>query len=94
MDPRPSDSKRINANVKAPPAPGTPAAALGAPPPRTNRTRRVPHPVLTGHAASLSQVTKVAVAPDQRSIVSVGDEGAVLIWNIPERFQQPPQEDA
>ena len=27
MDPRPSDSKRINANVKAPPAPGTPAAA-------------------------------------------------------------------
>jgi hypothetical protein len=36
----------------------------------------------------------VAVAPDQRSIVSVGDEGAVLIWNIPERFQQPPQEDA
>ena len=26
------------------------------PSPRTNRTRRVPHPVLIGHAASLSQV--------------------------------------
>jgi len=24
------------------------------PPPRTNRTRRVPHPVLSGHAASLT----------------------------------------
>jgi hypothetical protein len=27
------------------------------PPPRTKWTRRVPHPVLIGHAASLSQVT-------------------------------------
>ena len=27
------------------------------PSPRTNRTRRVPHPVPIGHAASLSQVT-------------------------------------
>ena len=26
------------------------------PPPRTKWTRRVPHPVLIGHAASLSQV--------------------------------------
>ena len=26
------------------------------PSPRTNRTRRVPHPVLIGHAASLTQV--------------------------------------
>ena len=35
-------------------------AYSGAPPPppsRTNRTRRVPHPVLIGHAASLSQVS-------------------------------------
>ena len=29
------------------------------PPPRTNRTRRVPHPVLIGHAASLSQALVV-----------------------------------
>jgi len=29
---------------------------------RTNRTRRVPHPVLIGHAASLSQVLEVAAA--------------------------------
>ena len=28
------------------------------PSPRTNRTRRVPHPVLIGHAASLSQALK------------------------------------
>ena len=28
------------------------------PPPRTKWTRRVPHPVLIGHAASLSQVCK------------------------------------
>ena len=38
-------------------------SAGGCPPPppplfRTNRTRRVPHPVLIGHAASLSQVVK------------------------------------
>ena len=32
------------------------------PPPRTNRTRRVPHPVLIGHAASLSQVRPAGVA--------------------------------
>jgi len=32
------------------------------PPPRTNRTRRVPHPVLIGHAASLSQETAGACA--------------------------------
>jgi len=28
------------------------------PSPRTDRTRRVPHPVLIGHAASLSQVSR------------------------------------
>ena len=32
------------------------------PPPRTNRTRRVPHPVLIGHAASLSQEEALAAA--------------------------------
>ena len=37
-----------------------PAVVPPPPPPlfRTNRTRRVPHPVLIGHAASLSQVVK------------------------------------
>jgi hypothetical protein len=37
------------------------ARGFAPPPPplfRTNRTRRVPHPVLIGHAASLSQVVK------------------------------------
>jgi len=34
---------------------GAPAQAPPPPPPRTKWTRRVPHPVLTGHAASLSQ---------------------------------------
>ena len=33
-------------HLQAPPPPP--------PPPRTNRTRRVPHPVLIGHAASLT----------------------------------------
>ena len=33
------------------------AGDFSAPPPRTKWTRRVPHPVLIGHAASLSQVT-------------------------------------
>jgi len=36
-----------------------------------------------GHSGT---VTKVAVSPDQRNVVSVGDEGAILIWNIPDRF--------
>ena len=34
---------------------------------RTNRTRRVPHPVLIGHAASLSQVPRVRVVPPRRA---------------------------
>ena len=48
------------------------------PSPRTNRTRRVPHPVLIGHAASLSQVrlslsllVTVAVAFFSLSIIYV-----------------------
>ena len=37
-------------------APGTPPPPPPTPPPsRTNRTRRVPHPVLIGHAASLGR---------------------------------------
>jgi hypothetical protein len=34
------------------------------PSPRTNRTRRVPHPVLIGHAASLSQAREEALRGD------------------------------
>jgi hypothetical protein len=49
-------------------APGTPAAALGAPPPRTNRTRRVPHPVLIGHAASFT--------PPAEGDAAAGEAGA------------------
>jgi len=37
------------------------AAARPPPPPRTNRTRRIPHPVLIGHAASLSQARAARV---------------------------------
>mmetsp|Transcript_42589 Transcript_42589/g.99981 ORF Transcript_42589/g.99981 Transcript_42589/m.99981 type:complete len:612 (+) Transcript_42589:132-1967(+) len=37
-----------------------------------------------GHSGA---ITKVVVSPDQRNIVSVGDEGAILIWNIPERLR-------
>jgi hypothetical protein len=40
---------------------GGPLARRGHQVPRTKWTRRVPHPVLIGHAASLSQVTKFLV---------------------------------
>jgi hypothetical protein len=40
--------RRSAGGGRAPPAPARPRA------PRTNRTRRVPHPVLIGHAASLA----------------------------------------
>ena len=36
-----------------------------------------------GHSGT---VTKVAVSPDQRTVLSVGDEGAILIWNVPDKF--------
>jgi hypothetical protein len=45
------------------PAPRTSAAP---PPPRTNRTRRVPHPVLIGHAASRTPATGARGAPGSR----------------------------
>ena len=53
------------------------------PSPRTNRTRRVPHPVLIGHAAFLSQVCPLSPAANARGgaggadgapLVQVGDE--------------------
>jgi WD40 repeat protein len=37
-----------------------------------------------GHSAS---ITKVVFSPDQRNLVSVGAEGAILIWTVPEEVQ-------
>ena len=56
-------------------APPAPAAAIAAarepppppPPPRTKWTRRVPHPVLIGHAASLTPPAAAAAATRDRA---------------------------
>jgi hypothetical protein len=49
------------------------------PSPRTNRTRRVPHPVLIGHAASLSQVANAtAAAAEERDFAAAQDALAKL----------------
>jgi WD40 repeat protein len=37
-----------------------------------------------GHSAP---VNAAAISPDQRTIVSVGDEGAIFIWEIPSEVQ-------
>lgn len=37
-----------------------------------------------GHSGMISSV---AIAPDQKSIVSVGSEGAIFIWNFPEESE-------
>jgi WD40 repeat protein len=37
-----------------------------------------------GHSG---MITGVAIAPDQKSIVSVGSEGAIFIWNFPEETE-------
>jgi hypothetical protein len=61
------------APVTSAPAPGALAATRGgaalAPPPlpRTNRTRRVPHPVLIGHAASLTPYESDTPRPSPRT---------------------------
>mmetsp|Transcript_27035 Transcript_27035/g.71192 ORF Transcript_27035/g.71192 Transcript_27035/m.71192 type:complete len:300 (-) Transcript_27035:10-909(-) len=36
-----------------------------------------------GHSG---EVCKVAVSPDQRTMVSVGEEGAILLWNMPAAY--------
>ena len=51
---------RVLFGSEAPPPPPPPPPLVlsghtASPHPRTNRTRRVPHPVLIGHAASLSE---------------------------------------
>jgi hypothetical protein len=45
---------KTKAFVRSPPARQPGAARRPPPPPRTKWTRRVPHPVLIGHAASLT----------------------------------------
>jgi len=34
-----------------------------------------------GHSGS---ITKIAFSPDQRNLVTVGAEGAIFMWNVPE----------
>jgi WD40 repeat protein len=33
-----------------------------------------------GHSGT---ITKAAISPDSRTIVSVGEEGAILLWTMP-----------
>jgi hypothetical protein len=54
--------RKVRGTALAPPAPLSSSSDTPRPSPRTNRTRRVPHPVLIGHAASLSQVRRTALA--------------------------------
>lgn len=39
-----------------------------------------------GHAG---HIRKIAVSPDKKFIITVGSEGAILFWNIPEELSQP-----
>ena len=74
-----SPPKLVPSTVTAPPAAGSvegrvattcvPTQSMTPPPPpplRTNRTRRVPHPVLIGHAASLTPCLRPALRPALR----------------------------
>lgn len=38
----------------------------------------------TGHSGA---ITKIAIAPNQKFIVSVGTEGAIFMWHTPEAVQ-------
>ena len=57
------------------------AAVPPPPPPRPKWTRRVPHPVLTGHVSSLGQVR---AACERRFTEAVGG-GALARWQAPPR---------
>jgi hypothetical protein len=52
------------------------------PPLRTNRTRRVPHPVLIGHAASLSQAEEFT-AEVERRLSLLSDENQAPLPSLP-----------
>lgn len=39
----------------------------------------------TGHGHS-GNITRVEISPDQRTIVSVGSEGAIFLWHMPEKI--------
>jgi WD40 repeat protein len=34
-----------------------------------------------GHSGG---ITRIAISPDQKTIISVGSEGAIFMWNMPE----------
>mmetsp|Transcript_3992 Transcript_3992/g.3411 ORF Transcript_3992/g.3411 Transcript_3992/m.3411 type:complete len:85 (+) Transcript_3992:1613-1867(+) len=33
-------------------------------------------------------ITKMIFAPDQKTLVSVGEEGAIFVWNVPEEVRE------
>jgi hypothetical protein len=74
-----SGSRRARAWCSPTGAANTRASAgcgrAGCPPPRTKWTRRVPHPVLIGHAASLSQV-------DLGRVLSAAGCNAFAVWAL------------
>jgi hypothetical protein len=67
-DRAPSNSGRAVLVLARPSAPLRHHRARSGRGPRTKWTRRVPHPVLIGHAASLSGITELAVDAAQASI--------------------------
>ena len=42
------------------------------------------HYVGQGHSGVISNI---ALAPDQKTIVSVGSEGAIFVWHVPDKVQ-------
>jgi len=45
----------------------------------------------TGHSGD---ITKISLSPDQKTIVSVGSEGAVFMWHMPEKvLEAKPDQD-
>lgn len=40
-----------------------------------------------GHAGT---ITRIAIAPDQKSMVSVGSEGAIIVWQMPQECVPKP----
>jgi len=48
--------------------------------------------VFEGHGHS-GGVKKVKISPDQRSLVSVDDEGGILVWSMPDSSQYATEED-